>query len=99
MSAQSCKPIDEQMLQRIRGEFLEMPGLQLTCQQARRLWALDERGCRELLDRLVEEKFLWRNAQGEYSRVTDGATERPRLRAARAHLDRTDARPPKEATS
>ena len=31
----------DQMLQRIQGEFVEMPGLRLTAAQAQRLWGLD----------------------------------------------------------
>jgi DNA-binding IclR family transcriptional regulator len=55
------------MLQRICGEFLEMPGLRLTLEQAQRLWGLDEQTCRELLAVLVEAKFLCRSADGAYS--------------------------------
>ena len=32
----------QDVVRRVRGEFLEMPGLRLTAQQARRLWRLDE---------------------------------------------------------
>ena len=45
-------------LQRIRGEYLEMPGLTLTIAQAARLWGLDSDLCRDLLDRLVTDGFL-----------------------------------------
>jgi CheY-like chemotaxis protein len=45
-------------LQRIRGEYTEMPGLTLTIPQAARLWRIDPSLCKELLDRLVEEGFL-----------------------------------------
>jgi hypothetical protein len=61
------------MLRRIRGEFLEMPGLRLTCAQAQRLWGLDEQTCRRVLDRLVAAQFLWRPADGAYARLTDGS--------------------------
>ncbi len=57
-----------EMLQRIRGEYLEMPGLRLTAEQARRLWSLDISTCRSLLDALVEANFLRRSGEGEYSR-------------------------------
>ncbi len=57
-----------EMLQRIRGEYLEMPGLRLTAEQARRLWSLDLMTCRSLLDALVEAKFLRRSGDGNYSR-------------------------------
>jgi hypothetical protein len=45
-------------LQRIRGEYTEMPGLTLTIAQASRLWRLEASVCQDLLDRLVAEGFL-----------------------------------------
>ena len=48
----------EQMLRRIQGEFLEMPGLRLTCRQAQRLWNLDQLVCESLLAALVDVRFL-----------------------------------------
>jgi hypothetical protein len=35
--------VDEALLHRVYGEFLEMPGLRLTCQQAQRLWGWTNR--------------------------------------------------------
>jgi hypothetical protein len=43
---------------RIRGEFTEMPGLQLTMAQAARLWGLEPAACRHVIDTLVEAAFL-----------------------------------------
>ena len=48
----------EQMLRRVQGEFLEMPGLRLTCQQAQRLWNLDALVCESILAALVDVRFL-----------------------------------------
>jgi hypothetical protein len=45
-------------LQRIRGEYTEMPGLTLTIAQASRLWRLEGDVCQDLLDRLVADGFL-----------------------------------------
>ncbi len=56
------------LLQRIRGEYLEMPGRRLTAEQAKRLWSLDLATCRLLLDELVEAKFLGRSRDGKYFR-------------------------------
>lgn len=67
----------DQMLQRIYGEFLEMPGMRLTCQQAQRLWGLDPETCRLLLDSLVEARFLCRAPHGAYSRLSDGSLQLP----------------------
>lgn len=60
------------VLQRVHGEFLEMPGLRLTCRQAQRLLGLDEATCRRLLELLVDAKFLRRSGNGVYMRQTDG---------------------------
>ena len=42
----------------VRGEFLEMPGLELTEAQAIKLWSLDGDECRYVLDVLVAAGFL-----------------------------------------
>jgi hypothetical protein len=55
---------------RIRQEFLEMPGLALTEIQAQRLWNLDSRVCEAVLAALVSEQFLARSRGGAYLRRT-----------------------------
>jgi hypothetical protein len=62
---------DRELLQRIRGEYLEMPGLRLTPEQARRLWSLDLHTCISLLEALVDSKFLARTSDGQYCRPSD----------------------------
>jgi hypothetical protein len=54
------------LLEIVRGEYLEMPGLRLTRQQARRLWALDADTCDALLSTLEGSGFLRRTRDGEY---------------------------------
>jgi hypothetical protein len=70
------------VLRRVQGEFLEMPGLRLTEPQARRLWGLDEASCDALLDALIDAKFLFRTRDGAFMRVEHAgrakATLRPR---------------------
>ena len=63
--------IDE-VLQRIQGEFVEMPGLRLTPAQAQRLWGLERDVCDALLGALVDAKFLLRTRDGSFVRM-DGA--------------------------
>ena len=46
------------LLNRVRAEFTEMPGLRLRVDQAQRLWNLDRPSCELLLRSLVEAKFL-----------------------------------------
>lgn len=56
----------EDLLTRVRGEFLEMPGLCLTQQQACRLWQMDELTCDGVLGALVEAGFLTRTPAGAF---------------------------------
>ena len=59
----------DEVLRRVQGEFLEMPGLRLTTPQARRLWGLDAAACDALLGALIESKFLFRTREGAFMRV------------------------------
>lgn len=63
--------IDE-VLQRIQGEYVEMPGLRLTAAQAQRLWGLERDICDALLGALVDAKFLSQTRDGSFVRM-DGA--------------------------
>lgn len=58
------------LVQRVRGEFIEMPGLQLTMAQAARLWGLDIAACRHVVDVLVEAAFLRWTDGGKIVRAT-----------------------------
>jgi hypothetical protein len=87
VSSPGASRLTDALLQRVCGEFLEMPGLRLTSQQARRLFGLDEPTCREVLDFLVDARFLARpERDGAYSRLTDGPAQLPRLESAEAAL-------------
>jgi Fic family protein len=57
------------MMWRIRGEYLEMPGLRLTSEQAARLWHVDAATCTAVLSRLVADRFLTRTRSGAYVRA------------------------------
>ena len=59
------------LVDRVRSEFLEMPGLRLTLPQAARLWGLDLRSCEAVVDALVRCEFLQRTASGTVARVDD----------------------------
>ncbi len=59
-------------VQRIRAEYLEMPGLRLTFHQVQRLCGVDAAVCRVALDALVAEDFLCVRPNGAYARVSDG---------------------------
>lgn len=68
--------IDE-VLQRIQGEFVEMPGLCLTAAQAQRLWGLDRDVCDALLGALVDAKFLSQTRDGAFVRLDGAVPMRP----------------------
>jgi hypothetical protein len=58
-------PIGE-LLERIQGEYLELPGLRLTEAQAGRLWDLDRTTCGAVFEALVDVRFLQRAPDGTY---------------------------------
>ncbi len=51
------------VVDRVRAEFVEMPGMQLTLAQATRLWNLGADDCRSVIDALVDTGFLRWTAQ------------------------------------
>jgi len=71
---------NEEMLRRVQGEYLEMPGLRLTEPQARRLWGLDAASCDALLGALVDAKFLFRTRDGAFMRIDQAAPAKAALR-------------------
>jgi hypothetical protein len=50
----------------VQAEYLEMPGLQLTKPQVRRLWALEDDTCDVLLEELIATHFLRRTPRDAY---------------------------------
>jgi len=68
----------EDVLNRLRAEFLEMPGLRLKSEQVQRLCGVERTICQAMLDLLVDEKLLCLKSDGHYARLTDGMIHRPR---------------------
>ena len=56
----------EALVQRVRGEYREMPGLRLTFAQACRLWHMDADSCQAVLARLVRDGVLLQTRHGHY---------------------------------
>jgi len=54
------------LVQRIREEFEEAPGLELDVDEGARFWALDRDTCEVVLARLHDINFLVRTAAGRY---------------------------------
>jgi hypothetical protein len=61
------------LVERARGEYMEMPGLRLTVDQACRLWQLDVAICLKVFDHLVTERFLRKTETGFYIAYRDGS--------------------------
>lgn len=62
-------PIVVEWLNRIRAEYLEIPGLRLTKRQVQRFWGLDAATCDTLLDALEDARFLRRTRDDMYVRA------------------------------
>ena len=58
----------DDVLRRIRVEYIEMPDLKLTRAQARRLWNLTQEACDAALAILVRTGFLGQTTDGQYLR-------------------------------
>jgi hypothetical protein len=54
------------LVNRIRVEYENLPGLKLTIEQARRLWAVDDATCSAALESLIAEGFLHRTGTGKF---------------------------------
>ncbi len=75
----------QRTLDRLRSEFLEMPGLRLTPDQVHRLCGVERALCKSALEALVREEFLCTKPDGTYARLTEGQPRR--ARAAKATVD------------
>jgi hypothetical protein len=59
------------VLQRVQGEYRDMPGLKLTEAQAQRLLGIDCDTCAVVLTTLIERRFLRRTDNGLHVRAWD----------------------------
>lgn len=79
---------------RIRAEYLEMPGMRLSPQQVQRLTGVDLSVCATVLDDLVRARLLQRACDGTYLRAqTDGPARALAARSAGRHSAPKTARP------
>ncbi len=74
----------QRTLERLRAEYLEMPGLRLTAAQVQRLCGVERNLCAAVLEALVGEKFLCVKEDGTYARLTVGKIAR--FRPAKADV-------------
>jgi len=57
--------------QRVKANYLDLPGLSLTVRQAQRMWGFDQEICERVLEGLAKEGFLLRSDDGQYRRRHD----------------------------
>jgi hypothetical protein len=62
----------EDVLNQLRAEFIEMPGMRLQVKQVQRLCGIEQMMCQQVLDSLLESNFLCLKPDGHYARLTDG---------------------------
>ena len=79
--------LDHRILERLRAEYLEMPGMKLKAHQVQRLCGIDQATCALILGELVKMGFLCLKADGTYVRLTEGRG--PVMRTAKATLTPT----------
>ena len=79
------------LLERIRAEYLEMPGLRLRAEQVQRLCGIERTMCQIVLDTLVETNFLSMKSDGTYARLMDGGMPRARPAKAEREMNRPSA--------
>jgi hypothetical protein len=65
MTAATITDVRPRVLEVIRAEFHEMPGMRLTPSQFRRLWQLDPDECEAVIGRLRAEGFLEQDSHGQ----------------------------------
>jgi hypothetical protein len=75
--------VARRMLDRIRAEYLEMPGMRLTTEQVQRLCGVDASVCQLVMDSLVAIRFLCVYPDGTYVRATGDSVPSTRLVSAR----------------
>ncbi|MFN8058235.1 MAG: hypothetical protein U0Q12_03665 [Vicinamibacterales bacterium] len=66
--AVQTRPVDR-LVAIVRAEYREMPGLNLTFDQAKRLWGIEQQTCHQVLDALMSEGFLRRTPRGSYAKL------------------------------
>jgi hypothetical protein len=71
----------QDVIERVRSEYLEMPGMRLTPQQLQRLCGIGPSLCDAVLESMVKSRFLAPRPDGTYVRASDGVPQ-PRMAKA-----------------
>ena len=80
-------PVAAHILQRIKSEYIEMPGLALRPEQVQRLCGVDGESCQTVLEALVETGFLSKRSDGAYGRYRNPDISRARQAKAGIEQD------------
>jgi phage FluMu protein Com len=72
------------LVERIREEYVAMPGLKLTREQACRLWGVGHETCMAALDALLAEGFLHQTGTGKFVALPRPSGASLAIEAARA---------------
>ena len=64
--AQAVEAVSINLVQRIREEFEEAPGLRITVREGSQFWGLDEVTCEQVLAQLLATGFLARGVDQRY---------------------------------
>jgi hypothetical protein len=79
--------LDQRLVDRVRAEYVEMPGMSLTRDEVQRLFGIEPSFCEAVLDALVRTGFLGCQSNGRYGRVNE--IREPPMRPAKADLKPT----------
>jgi hypothetical protein len=73
---------DPALVERLRAEYVEMPGMSLTLDQVVRLCGIERAACQRVLAALVNAQFLALTADGVYTRRSADSSHRRMAKAA-----------------
>jgi hypothetical protein len=62
-------PDVQTLMEQVRAEYVEMPGMSITLLQAQRLWSVDRERCEEALRRLLATGVLRLTTKGRFIRA------------------------------
>jgi hypothetical protein len=90
MGQEITMTVPQDIVERVRSEYIEMPGMRLTPPQVQRLCGIGPSLCDAVLAAMVESRFLAVRPDGTYVRASDGLPQ-PRMAKAPARLERRHA--------
>ena len=83
--------LPQEILERIRSEYLEMPGMRLTPRQLQRLCGIGPALCDAVLESMVDSRFLTAKPDGTYARATEGLPQSRMAKVSRHEIRRAVA--------